>query len=96
MVEEEGEQLFPQLRCGQSGAQGQPGGGVAGEGRLAFSGQGLHLPGEAARVEKADHAVFRFILEVRSNDHLKDIIARLKNIKNITNVYKLNEKVILK
>lgn len=49
-----------------------------------------------ARVEKADHAVFRFILEVRSNDHLKDIIARLKNIKNITNVYKLNEKVILK
>jgi GTP pyrophosphokinase len=49
-----------------------------------------------ARVEEADHAVFRFILEVRSNDHLKDIMARLKNIKNITNVYKLNEKVILK
>jgi len=49
-----------------------------------------------ARVEEADHAVFRFILEVRSNDHLKEIMARLKNIKNITNVYKLNEKVVLK
>ncbi len=49
-----------------------------------------------ARVEESEHAVFRFILEVQSNDHLKEIIAKLKSVKNITNVYKLNEKVILK
>jgi GTP diphosphokinase / guanosine-3',5'-bis(diphosphate) 3'-diphosphatase len=49
-----------------------------------------------ARVEESDHAVFKFILEVSGNDHLKQIMAKLKNIKNITNVYKLNEKVVLK
>ncbi len=49
-----------------------------------------------AYVEESKHAVFKFILEVRGNDHLKEIIHRLKNIKNVTNVYKLNEKVILK
>ncbi|MBP7735585.1 MAG: bifunctional (p)ppGpp synthetase/guanosine-3',5'-bis(diphosphate) 3'-pyrophosphohydrolase [Spirochaetes bacterium] len=49
-----------------------------------------------ARVEEGNHAVFKFILEVSGNSHLKEIMARLKNIKNITNVYKLNEKVVLK
>ncbi|HPG50786.1 MAG TPA: bifunctional (p)ppGpp synthetase/guanosine-3',5'-bis(diphosphate) 3'-pyrophosphohydrolase, partial [Spirochaetota bacterium] len=49
-----------------------------------------------ARVEESGIASFKFILEVRGHDHLKEIIARLKNIRNITNVYKLNEKVILK
>ncbi|MBN1497384.1 MAG: bifunctional (p)ppGpp synthetase/guanosine-3',5'-bis(diphosphate) 3'-pyrophosphohydrolase [Spirochaetes bacterium] len=49
-----------------------------------------------AHVQEGKHAVFKFILEVRSNDHLKEIIARLRNIKNVTDVYKLNEKVILK
>ena len=49
-----------------------------------------------AYVEEDKHAVFKFILEVRSHDHLKEIFARLKKIKNVTDVYKLNEKVILK
>lgn len=49
-----------------------------------------------ARVEERDHAIFKFILEVHSNGHLKEIIARLKNIKSITKVYKLNEKVVIK
>jgi GTP pyrophosphokinase len=49
-----------------------------------------------ARVEASDMAMFKFILEVRSNDHLREVITRLKNIKSITNVYKLNEKVVIK
>jgi guanosine-3',5'-bis(diphosphate) 3'-pyrophosphohydrolase len=49
-----------------------------------------------AHLEQSDIAIFKFILEVKSNDHLKEIAHRLKGIKNITHVYKLNEKVILK
>ncbi|MBN2078740.1 MAG: bifunctional (p)ppGpp synthetase/guanosine-3',5'-bis(diphosphate) 3'-pyrophosphohydrolase [Spirochaetes bacterium] len=49
-----------------------------------------------AHLEERGIARFKFILEVRSNEHLKDVIARLKKLKNITDVYKLNEKVILK
>ena len=49
-----------------------------------------------AHVENSDAAIFRFILEVRGNDHLKEITHRLKNIRSVTRVYKLNEKVILK
>jgi len=49
-----------------------------------------------AHIEESDIAVFKFVLEVKSNDHLKEIASRLKGIKSITNVYKLNEKVILK
>ncbi|OHD63006.1 MAG: hypothetical protein A2176_09265 [Spirochaetes bacterium RBG_13_51_14] len=49
-----------------------------------------------AHLENSDIAMFKFILEVRGNDHLKEIIARLKKIKSITRVYKLNEKVVLK
>lgn len=49
-----------------------------------------------ARVEGSDMAMIKFILEVRSNDHLKEVITRLKSIKNVTNVYKLNEKVVIK
>ncbi len=49
-----------------------------------------------AHLEESDIAIFKFILEVKSNDHLKEITGRLKGIKNIKNVYKRNEKVILK
>ncbi len=50
---------------------------------------------EASVVAK-DHAMLKFVLEVKSLSHLNDILKRLKQIKNVTRVYKLNEKVILK
>lgn len=50
---------------------------------------------EASVVAK-DHAMLKFVLEVKSLSHLNDIMKRLKQIKNVTRVYKLNEKVILK
>ncbi|MBN2160486.1 MAG: bifunctional (p)ppGpp synthetase/guanosine-3',5'-bis(diphosphate) 3'-pyrophosphohydrolase [Spirochaetes bacterium] len=49
-----------------------------------------------AHVEDGNIAIFKLILEVTSNDHLKEVSKRLKKIKNVTNVYKLNEKVVLK
>ncbi len=49
-----------------------------------------------AHLEERGIARFKFILEVRGNEHLKDVIKRLKKLKNITDVYKLNEKVVLK
>ncbi len=49
-----------------------------------------------AMLKSKDHALLKFILEVRGNDHLKEITSRLKKIKNITDVYKLNEKVVIK
>ncbi len=50
---------------------------------------------EASLVAK-DQAMLKFVLEVKSLNHLNDIMKRLKQIKNVTKVYKLNEKVILK
>ncbi|MCU0847363.1 MAG: bifunctional (p)ppGpp synthetase/guanosine-3',5'-bis(diphosphate) 3'-pyrophosphohydrolase [Spirochaetes bacterium] len=41
-------------------------------------------------------AEFKFILEVKNNEHLKDILGRIKKIKNIIDAYKVNEKVVLK
>ena len=41
-------------------------------------------------------AILKFILEVNGNTHLKEILARLTKLKSVTNVYKLNEKVIIK
>jgi len=41
-------------------------------------------------------AVLKFIIEVMGNDHLVEIIKRINKIKSVTNVYKINEKVILK
>jgi GTP pyrophosphokinase len=41
-------------------------------------------------------ALLKFILEVRSNAHLGEISKGIKKLKNVTNVYKINEKVILK
>ena len=49
-----------------------------------------------AMVKAKDNAVLKFILEVRGNDHLREIIVRLKKIKSVTDVYKLNEKVVIK
>ncbi len=41
-------------------------------------------------------AVLKFIIEVMGNEHLVEIIKRINKIKSVTNVYKINEKVILK
>jgi GTP pyrophosphokinase len=41
-------------------------------------------------------AVLKFIIEVTSNEHLTDLIKRIKRIDSVTNVYKINEKVIIK
>ncbi len=49
-----------------------------------------------AHLDDRENAVFKFILEVKSNDHLNEIIKRLKKIKNVSNVYKVNEKVVIK
>jgi GTP pyrophosphokinase len=49
-----------------------------------------------ATVHAGDNAVIKLVLEVKSLAHLKDIIARLKRLKNITSIQKLNEKVLLK
>jgi GTP pyrophosphokinase len=48
---------------------------------------------KAEAMVKHERARFKFILEVSGNDHLKEITSRLKKIKSITDVYKLNEKV---
>ncbi len=41
-------------------------------------------------------AVLKFILEVTSNEHLNNIIKRIKKVKSVTDVYKINEKVVIK
>jgi GTP pyrophosphokinase len=41
-------------------------------------------------------AILKFIIEVTGNDHLVEIIKRINKIKSVTNVYKINEKVVLK
>ncbi len=41
-------------------------------------------------------ATIKFVLGVKSVDHMNEIIKRLKTIKDIRDVYKINEKVILK
>jgi GTP pyrophosphokinase len=49
-----------------------------------------------AQVIDNSNAEFKLILEVKNIDHLNEIMKHLKSIKNITEVYKLNEKVVLK
>jgi GTP diphosphokinase / guanosine-3',5'-bis(diphosphate) 3'-diphosphatase len=49
-----------------------------------------------ASVKDQNIAEIKFILEVKSNDHLNHIIKKIKKIKNITDAYKVNEKVILR
>lgn len=53
------------------------------------------IKAEASLVAK-DQAMLKFVLEVKGINHLNDIIKRLKQIRNVTLVYKLNEKVVLK
>jgi len=49
-----------------------------------------------AQLTGSGNALLKFILEVKSNEHLNEIIKRIKKVKNITSVYKINEKVVLK
>jgi len=49
-----------------------------------------------AQVRSKDDALIRLILAVTSIDHLKDVMAKLRKIKSVTAVHKLNEKVFLK
>ncbi|HPF05054.1 MAG TPA: bifunctional (p)ppGpp synthetase/guanosine-3',5'-bis(diphosphate) 3'-pyrophosphohydrolase [Spirochaetota bacterium] len=49
-----------------------------------------------AQLTGREMALLKFILEVKSNEHLNEIIKRIKKVKNVTNVYKINEKVVLK
>ncbi len=49
-----------------------------------------------AQVVESYNFIFKIVLEVRNIEHLNDIVSHLKLIKNVTNVYKLNEKVVLK
>ena len=49
-----------------------------------------------ANVKETDNAIFKFVLEVNSVNHLNEIITKVKTINNITDVYKLNEKVLIR
>ncbi len=49
-----------------------------------------------AQVINGNQAEFKMILEVRNTDHLSEIMKHLKKIKNITEVFKLSEKVVRK
>ncbi len=49
-----------------------------------------------ATVHAGDNAQIKLVLEVKSLAHLRDIISRLKRLKNVTSIQKLNEKVLLK
>ncbi|MFC1669419.1 RelA/SpoT family protein [Spirochaetota bacterium] len=53
----------------------------------------LKMDGE---VREKELVYFKFVLEVSGNSHLNEIIKKIKKVKNITDVYKLNEKVVLK
>jgi GTP pyrophosphokinase len=49
-----------------------------------------------AQVQGGEKALIKFILEVTGNDHLSEIIKKIKKIKNVVNAYKINEKVVLR
>lgn len=49
-----------------------------------------------AQVTENYNFAFKIVLEVKSIEHLNEIIKRLKTVKNITDVHKVNEKVVLK
>jgi (p)ppGpp synthase/HD superfamily hydrolase len=48
-----------------------------------------------AAVKDDNIAEIKFILEVKSNTHLNEIISKIKKIGNINDVYKVNEKVVI-
>ncbi len=49
-----------------------------------------------AEVRDGSNAVFKFILEVKSQSHLNEIITCVRKVQNVNEVYKINEKVVLK
>ncbi len=49
-----------------------------------------------AQLRSRDSADIKLVLEVKSLEHLNEIMTRVKKIKNVTSVRKLNEKVLLK
>ncbi len=49
-----------------------------------------------AQIINGNQAEFKMILEVKNTDHLSEILKHLKKIKNITDVFKLSEKVVRK
>lgn len=49
-----------------------------------------------AQVLSQDDAVIKLVLQVKSLDHLKEITSRIKKIRNVTSIQKLNEKVSAK
>lgn len=49
-----------------------------------------------AQVINGNQAEFKMILEVKNTSHLAEIMKHLKKIKNITDVFKLSEKVVRK
>ncbi len=48
-----------------------------------------------ASVKDNNIAELKFIIEVKSKEHLDEIISKIKKVQNITEVFKLNEKVVL-
>lgn len=50
---------------------------------------------EAAR-ERTGDVMLRFVLEVRSTEHLNNILSRIRTVESVTDAFKLNEKVIIK
>jgi GTP pyrophosphokinase len=49
-----------------------------------------------AQTELDGSALFKFVIEVKSLSHVKDIVNDLTRLRNVSKVYKLNEKVVLK
>jgi len=49
-----------------------------------------------AEAEPGGPAIFKFIIEVKGLDEISHIAAQLKKVKNVTEVIKVNEKVVLK
>jgi GTP pyrophosphokinase len=49
-----------------------------------------------AEAEPGGQAIFKFVIEVKGLDEISHIAAQLKKVKNVTEVIKVNEKVVLK
>jgi GTP diphosphokinase / guanosine-3',5'-bis(diphosphate) 3'-diphosphatase len=49
-----------------------------------------------ANATEEDNVKFKIIVEIKNTAHLNQLLHMLKNIKNVTRVHKLNEKVLIK
>jgi GTP pyrophosphokinase len=49
-----------------------------------------------ADATEEDNVKFKIIVEIKNTSHLNQLLNMLKNIKNVTRVHKLNEKVLIK